>query len=413
MQLGRRGILLGGAALVTGGMGSAEVLRATTWLRTWDSQGNHRTATAGDEQGAEWLAGEARAMGATVAFESFALDRVEVDAAFLELEGERIPGEKMFDAPDTPDGRVMALASVGASLGASVGTDLADPSQADVHILELAPTAVYSPEFVRFRRETRSKALVVVTKGSAPGLALLNAEAFKAPFGPPILQVSSTVGPRLIAAARGGAAVRVVVRSRRITAHARNVVVAMAGRDRGRPPLVVMTPRSSWWQSTAERGGGLVCWLEALRALRAAPPARDVVFTANSGHELGHIGLDDFLARRPGWDKPGGASWVHFGANIGAADGELHILSNAGDLRALFQGELTQAKFPANRLAETSFVPFGETRDIHKAGGHYLTLMGTNRLFHLPQDRFPDAVSVEAIARIAAGSAAAVVALSR
>jgi hypothetical protein len=405
MRVGRRAVLLGGAALMTSGMGSAEVLRATTWLRAWDSQGNHRTATPGDEQGAEWLAAEARAMGASVAFESFALDRVDVDAAFLEVEGERIPGEKMFDAPDTPDGRVMALASVAAGLD--------DPGQADVHILELAPTAVYSPEFARFRRESRSKAVVVVTKGGAPGLALLNAEAFRAPFGPPILQVSSTVGPRLIAAAKGGAAVRVVVRSRRTKAQARNVVVAMAGRDRGRPPLVVMTPRSSWWQSTAERGGGLVCWLEALQALRAAPPGRDVVFTANSGHELGHIGLDDFLARRPGWDKPGGASWVHYGANIGATDGELHILSNAADLRGLFQGALTEARFPANRLAEPSFVPFGETRDIHKAGGHYLTLMGTNRLFHLPQDRFPDAVSVEAIARIAAGSAAAVVALSR
>lgn len=405
MRVGRRAVLLSGAALMTSGMGSAEVLRATTWLRAWDSQGNHRTATPGDDQGAEWLAAEARAMGASVAFESFALDRVDVDAAFLEVEGERIPGEKMFDAPDTPDGRVMALASVGASL--------ADPSQADLHILELAPTAVYSPEFARFRRETRSKAVVVVTKGTAPGLALLNAEAFTAPFGPPILQVSSTVGPRLIAAVKGGAALRVVVRSRRTKAQARNVVVAIAGRERGRPPLVVMTPRSSWWQSTAERGGGLVCWLEALRALREAPPGRDVVFTANSGHELGHIGLDDFVARRPGWDKPGGASWVHYGANIGATDGELHILSNADDLRGLFQGALTEAKFPANRLAEPSFVPFGETRDIHKAGGHYLTLMGTNRLFHLPQDRFPDAVSVEAIARIAAGSAAAVVALSR
>src|SRR5215469_5775013 len=44
---------------------------------------------------------------------------------------------------------------------------------------------------------------------------------------------------------------------------------------------------------------------------------------ANSGHELGHLGLDDFMARRPGWERPiskGGAPWIHFGANIGAAD---------------------------------------------------------------------------------------------
>ena len=65
-----------------------------------------------------------------------------------------------------------------------------------------------------------------------------------------------------------------------------------------------MTPRSSWWQSTAERGGGLVCWLESLRALVASSPVCDVIFTANSGHELGHLGLDDFMRRRPGWEQP-------------------------------------------------------------------------------------------------------------
>ncbi len=385
--------------------GSDEEARAAGWLRAWDSHGNHRTATAGDEAGAGWLAGVARGMGASVAFESFAVSRIDVDVAFVEVEGERIPGEKMFDSPDTPDGRVMALASA--------GSGLSDPGQGDVHIVELPPAAVYSPDFARFRRESTNKAIVVITKGETPGLALLNAESFNAPFGPPILQASSTAGPRLVAAARQGSAFRVSVRSRRVATQARNVVVAIAGRDRGRSPLVVMTPRSSWFQSTAERGGGLVCWLECLRALRANPPGRDVVFTANSGHELGHTGLDAFLAGRVGWDRAGGASWVHFGANIGASAGQLFIQSNADDLRALFAGELARAEWPANRVAEKSVVPSGETRDIHKSGGHYLTLVGTNRLFHLAADRFPDSVDVRAIARIAEGSAAAVVALSR
>ena len=99
-----------------------------------------------------------------------------------------------------------------------------------------------------------------------------------------------------------------------------------------------MTPRSSWWQSTAERGGGIVCWLETLRALLGERPARPVVFTANTGHELGHLGLDDFIARRPGWDRSsaeGGAVWVHYGANIGAAGGTLSLVSPDAGLRDL------------------------------------------------------------------------------
>jgi hypothetical protein len=192
--------------------------------------------------------------------------------------------------------------------------------------------------------------------------------------------------------------------------------VTISGRDPARRPLVVMTPRSSWWHSTDERGGGLVCWLETLRALAAAPPACEVVFSANSGHELGHLGLDDFLARRPGWEGPiaqGGAVWVHYGANIGAVDGALSVLSASADLTALTAAELTRAGRKPDQTESPSLVPSGETRDIHRAGGRYVTLVGSNPLFHLPQDRWPHAVDVAAIARIATGAAGLVVALTR
>ena len=41
--------------------------RAVTWLTAWDSQGVHRTGTAGDEAGACWLADEAAGLGVEVA----------------------------------------------------------------------------------------------------------------------------------------------------------------------------------------------------------------------------------------------------------------------------------------------------------------------------------------------------------
>jgi hypothetical protein len=177
-----------------------------------------------------------------------------------------------------------------------------------------------------------------------------------------------------------------------------------------------MTPRSSWWQSTAERGGGLVCWLESLRALLGRPQVkslrRDVIFTANSGHELNHLGLDDFVARRPGWDKAGGAEWVHYGANLGAFGSWLSLVSNSDDLRRLGLTALADAGQPPDDIPWPSQPPSGETRDIHRAGGRYLTLVGTNRLFHLPEDRWPHAVDVPAIARIAAASARMVLMLA-
>ena len=369
--------------------------RAATWLRAWDGQGTHRTGTDGDAAGAAWLAEEARALGAEAAVEEFGIDRLDPVETFLEIAGTRIDGVPVFDAPPTD----------AAGLSGSLGREIA--------AAELSPRAVYSGDFQRLRRAGGHRALVVVCQGEAPGLGLINAEDFRHPYGAPALHVSSEARDRVLAAAREGAPARLVSHSRREPARAVNIVVVLKGREAGRPPLVVMTPRSSWWQSTAERGGGLVCWLESLRALLAQPPARDVVLTANSGHELNHLGLDDFVARRPGWDVAGGAEWVHYGANIGAYGGWLSLVSNTDDLRRLGLAALTDAGQPPDDMPPPTLVPSGETRDIHKAGGRYLTLVGTNPLFHLPQDRWPHAVDVPAIARIAAASAAMVTALSQ
>ena len=117
-----------------------------------------------------------------------------------------------------------------------------------------------------------------------------------------------------------------------------------------------------------------------------------------------------------GWEQPaagGGAVWVHYGANIGAAGGDLSILSTSDDLCALAAAELIRAGRPADRIAPKTLVPSGETRDIHRAGGRYLTLVGSNPLFHLPQDRWPHAVDAAAVARIADAAACLVVKLTR
>jgi hypothetical protein len=129
---------------------------------------------------------------------------------------------------------------------------------------------------------------------------------------------------------------------------------------------------------------------------------------------LGHIGLDDFIARRSGWETK--ATWIHYGANIGAAGGKLMLMSRHDDLRALAVDHLSAAGQKPDLLAEKTVVPSGETKDIHKLGGRYLTFVGppsTCPLFHLPQDRWPHAVDVGVIARAAEGTASLVVALTR
>ena len=106
MKLPRRTLLLASAAMLAAGAAAPDAVdRARTWLQAWDSQGIHRTATPGDQAGADWLAREANSIGGTVTFEEWQLDRIDPLAAFVELNGVRIAGEKLFDSPDTPRGR--------------------------------------------------------------------------------------------------------------------------------------------------------------------------------------------------------------------------------------------------------------------------------------------------------------------
>ena len=213
-------------------MPADRVARAAAWLQAWDSQGTHRTATEGDDAGADWLVAEAERLGARVDVESFAVDRVEPVEAFVDIDGIRLEGVKLFDSPDTAPG------------GAE-----------SVQVIELAPFAVYGSEFRGLRKESPVGAIVVVTTGERPGLALLNAESFLSPFGPPVLQVSSVERERVTAAA----AKRVTIVSRRVKAVGRNVVVTVPGTDPSIKPLVVMTPRSSWWRKRliAARSSGV------------------------------------------------------------------------------------------------------------------------------------------------------------
>ncbi|HYM73366.1 MAG TPA: hypothetical protein VET89_10310, partial [Stellaceae bacterium] len=213
--------------------------RAARWLEAWDRQGTHRTGTPGDRAGADWLAAEAAALGGAVAVEEFAVARLDPALAYLDIGAERVSGVPVFDAPSS------SIDGIEGRLGHEIA------------VAELSPRAVYSGEFRRLREAGGHRGLVVVCKGEAPGLGLLNAEQFREPYGAPAIHLPSEARERVLGAMQAGASARLLAFSRRRETRAANIVVAIPGLDPGRKPLVVTTPRSSWWQSTAERGGGI------------------------------------------------------------------------------------------------------------------------------------------------------------
>ena len=95
--------------------------RAASWLRAWDRQGLHRTGTAGDLAGAEWLGQEAMALGAEVWVEEFALDRVDPLECFVEFGVRQIAAVPVFDAPATDAEGVIGRDGVGGQMPTTGG----------------------------------------------------------------------------------------------------------------------------------------------------------------------------------------------------------------------------------------------------------------------------------------------------
>jgi hypothetical protein len=296
--------------------------RLAAAIEAYDAQGNHRTATAADNASAEWLAQEIGQTGLRPVLEPFAVTRIDPLSCHLRVAGRRIEGVPLFDAPFT------GVDGIRGTLG-PLGSD------ADIALVETEPFTLVEPrrEFSGALAQARRgghKGIVILTRGNRPGLFLLNAPSFRTPFGPPALQVSSAEAEWLMAQAQRRAEVGLVVKS---AAQAFNVTTEVAGSDPALASLVVTTPRSGWWQCASERGGGLACWLETIRVLAAAQPARDCLFAAFSGHEIGFLGIDAYLMPRLDLVKRARA-WIHLGANIGAPR-QPNLVANSMDWRCL------------------------------------------------------------------------------
>ncbi len=363
--------------------------RISRLIQEYESQGFHRTGTLVDRRSGAWLCGEVRRAGLVPSQESWALGRIDPIMTALIVGGRRIEAVPLFD------GGFTAAGGVRGSLGPVDGS-------AEIGLVETVPNAAASGPLGDARRADRHRAIIAISRGGRPGLCPSNADSFLQPFGPPVLQVSSQEATWLNDQARRGATARVIAQVRRTPAQAINVTARIDGADPARLPLVVMTPRSGWYSCASERGGGLACWLEVMRALSRARPARTVLFVASSGHELGHLGLRNYLDRRPGL-VANSLGWLHLGASIGAATDPANKLQASDDeFAALMDQAMLSSGLRIDRRIPNDRIPAGEARMVQQAGGRYLSLTGRNALFHHPDDRGPGVVDPAVIVRFVA-----------
>ncbi len=138
-----------------------------------------------------------------------------------------------------------------------------------------------------------------------------------------------------------------------------------------------------------------------MSALRGTKPAREIRFVASSGHEIGQRGIEIYAERQLGIITHSRA-WIHFGANIGAAQNPGNVVQSSDDeMEAMMTEAMIAAGLRVDRRNPRGTVPGGEAGVVHRGGGRYMSLIGRNALFHNPLDRGPEAVDVDVIARFA------------
>lgn len=365
--------------------------RVATILETYDQQGIHRTGTIGDTKNAHYLAEQIKAAGQKPLLTKFRHLRVDPILSELQIGNQTIQGIPFFDGTFTDKNGVRGqMGGPGDNAPIAVGHHQTNRGWD-------------KPQLAHARQRSNVKAMIAICKRTYPddmrGLTPTNAENFTAPFGPPVLQVPDSAEERIAEAISGKKEARLIAQVARTEVQAMNVETRIQGKNSSLPPLVVITPRSGWWQCVSERGGGIACWLEMIRALSEHQPQRDVWFVASTGHELGHLGLKFFLSHHRPLIKAAHV-WIHLGANFAAANCPIRLQAPREEM-----AQLAHRVIAGTSISEIDFTPVGtrpggEAQNIYDSGGQYISIVGRNRLFHHPADRWPLAIDLQKIVHL-------------
>ena len=355
-------------------------------VQAFDQQGNHRTGSRVDQVSGDWLCDQILEAGAQPEKIHFSLPLVQIEECRVNLNDIQMEALPLFDCILPVDDCISgSIGEIGSNV--DIGVIMAPPQAESVQVKQLYES----------RRLRQHRAILVVTDSRFPenGIALQNAEHYARPLGPPVVQIANRHWSDIKQAIKAQDPLSIRLKAHRASGDAFNIQTLVSGSKPSLDPVIVMTPRSSWWRSTSERAGGLVCFLEMIRRAVECKGERPLVFLANTGHELNHAGLTSFLNERPGIENSAHL-WVHLGANFAAASPTVARLQFSD---VMIQERFIQLLEPFKSLAyevkPEADTAVGEAKNIHDADGRYLSILARNDLFHHPSDRWPAAVDIE------------------
>lgn len=355
-------------------------------IGAYSSLGAHRTGSPGDDATSRWIIDWLGGRQVEARAAAFPFPKVECRAAHVEAGDSMIEGTPLYDGAATQDGGIEAPLVLGGSEVAGKIVLLDQPGPDEFHAL------------LDSIRGDGSALGAIAVSGDPDGFVMLrNAERMASRSALPVLQIARNDAAALRRTANSGRKVRLVIDSEVAPSEATNVVA-----DIKTPAsdglVVILTPKSGWFSCAAERGGGVAIAM-ALAARIAATEARrrDVRVLFTSGHELGHLGLLNYLEQNPEL-RNDVRLWVQLGASIGARyPDNIRFFSRESGWRDWFMSVLARHGAGPVTLANPDVRPGGESREVFDCP--FVALAGHHAYFHSPRDIPEIAVDEERVAR--------------
>jgi hypothetical protein len=354
-------------------------------VQRYDSFGEHRLGSPGAEAALDWMAADLTNAGLAVSQQRFVVGRqYGFERGRLTVAGFRIPVVPQW-WPPLERSFVQQAGRVGTGSG-------------DFHVLELpydqgAYLSGTQKEAIG-RACAHAAALFLCIRHPSGEIFTYNVAQQDAAWPVPVVLVAPVYLERL---QPGYEAVLTVEGTWQHNVPARNIIARTPRRsDR---TVVVSTPVTSWFTSTGERAPGIACFLALARQAMARWPRHDLVFVATSGHEVGHGGMEQFLAR----EAPPAAEtalWLHLGASLACHPCERHgerwrAVPGSGAMPRFALASDVTADLVSRHLGPGAgsvltgaSAAIGELREVQRAGyPRFAGMIGQNPLFHTPVDR--------------------------
>ncbi len=330
-------------------------------VETYAALGDHRTGTPVDEATRDWFAHEIEQRDGVVERLPYSFEQYVANAR-VTVEGRELHVTPLFySGVGEVDSSVPYIAEIDATVGGS------------------APD-----EVLGVARALGFRVAVLATSGITGQVIGIN----RTPSEPPGPIAVLAPGEEIDALRRGP--VHVTVDARVVPGTSVTLVgrFATTKRSVGTTPVVITTPLTGWFGCAGERGTGIAIALELARELATERP---VVLVATTGHEIGFIGMHDYLAR----SKIDACAVLQLGASVAATErsGEEQRFALIDHIDADLDGRLDAALEPSGFRTLRHAGPWpteGEGWRAHDVP--VVSYVGFFDRFHTPAD-VPEAVT--------------------